>query len=66
MYTYINIQCVSLCLNEMKKKGSLYAINKNGVHKEDERETNSSETIANYVRASLLSEFLSDEEFMKQ
>jgi len=50
----------------MKKKGSLYAIYKNGIHKGNERGTNKSDAINNYVKASLLSDFLNDKEFMKQ
>jgi len=50
----------------MKKYRKLYAIFKNGEHKGNERGSDKSDAIKNYVKASLLEDFLDDEEFMRQ
>ncbi len=50
----------------MKKEKKLYAIFKNGEHKGNERGLNKSDAIQNYVKASLLENFLNDKKFMNQ
>jgi len=44
----------------------LYAIYKSGFHKGNERGINGRDAIINYITASELSEFMTDEEFLNQ
>lgn len=50
----------------MSIKKELFAIYKNGEHKGNERASNKQEAIKKYIIASNFSEFLSDENFIKQ
>ena len=50
----------------MKNDKKLYAIFKNGEHKGNERGFNKSDAIQNYVKASLLEDFLNDKKFMNK
>lgn len=50
----------------MKLDKKLYAIFKNGKHKGNERGFNRTEAIQNYIKSSLLEEFIDDEKFIAQ